>query len=186
MSPRNHLIVMLLVGIALSSIASADDFIPAAALTKVVNYLPAQTFEPLQIVEINAADQSGSMHAHYVRNAQFFERSWHPIPIYKDKEPIQAVLIDSPDCSVQTLALHAFGNGVVDLIIAKRYPSTGHPFAPQDTPEPSEVTIFRLTRNVGQKRGYPPLYFRWIRSQVLADPVCTEADVDGELGNIPP
>lgn len=132
-----------------------------------------------------------------VRTARFFQLSrlpsqplgpdvWQAIPVYKRRQRIKVALIDSPDCAVETLALHSYRGGLVDLLVSRRHPRKDNPFSPQNTPVPQVVEVYRPTLNSGPRAGHPAVYFNWIRSQILSDPLCTQADIAGELGNSPP
>ena len=106
------------------------------------------------------------MQAHFVRYVRFFQLSkvstqplgpefWRAIPVYKSGRRMDVALIDSPDCSVKTIALHSYQNGLVDLLVSKRRPSKGNPFPPQNTPVPQQVDVLRLTRAGESSHGYP-------------------------------
>jgi hypothetical protein len=187
----------LMVGIAITCAASADNFITAGNLRNSITYLPIKAFAPLRIVEVTIRQPTSSIQLDFVRPVRFFQlpkftsqplgpRFWRAIPVYKGGRHVDVALIDSPDCSVETIALHGYQNSFVDLLVSKRHPNKSNPFPPENTPVPQEVEVFRLTRTADPTHSYPPIFFKWIRSQFLSDPVCTEADVAWELGKIPP
>lgn len=112
---------------------------------------------------------------------------WQSIPIYKDGKILNVSIGASADCSIETIALRSFGDGLVDLFVIDRHPFILRSFStPETTPFPRKVQVFRPTSDSNPNPGHPPVYFKWIRTQILNEPVCTETQIDSELGNVSP
>lgn len=175
--------IAFLAGIILCCVASADDFVSAQSLRQTISHLPAD-FSPLQIVEITSDEPTSTIQTGYWNPVRFFQHGsvyWSSIPVYKRHQPIEVAVVSTPDCSAETFALRSNGNGLVELLVIKRFPFKTGPLPPQNTPLPRTIDVFQLTRNSEGTPGYPPLYFKWTHSKLIQRPVCTASDVEAEL-----